>query len=149
MRCPIDKTDMIVVEHQRIELDHCLRCSGVWFDAGELDLLVSSLVDKGIDQSVRDLLTPNEARVSEAKRKCPVCRRKMDKIWLGKDPRVLIDSCPAGDGLWFDGGELHQVLRQIESTGPRDIISFLGEAFQSTHQVGEKDFKNSSLKDEA
>ena len=42
MRCPVDKSDMIVVEHQKIELDYCLKCSGVWFDSGELDLLVSA-----------------------------------------------------------------------------------------------------------
>jgi Zn-finger nucleic acid-binding protein len=31
---------MIVVEWARVELDHCPRCGGTWFDAGELDLLL-------------------------------------------------------------------------------------------------------------
>ena len=136
MRCPVDNVDMIVVEHQKIELDHCLHCAGVWFDSGELDLLISSLVARGIDQSARDLLTPQTADVKEARRKCPVCSRKMDKFWLGKEPRILIDSCPLGDGLWFDGGELHQVMKQIEPSGSGDIITFLVEAFQATHQGG-------------
>ncbi len=115
MRCPVDKSDMIVVEHQKIELDFCLRCSGVWFDSGELDLLVSALQAEGASMSHMDLLTPQEAKVTEAKRKCPICGRKMDKVWIGKEPKVLIDSCPIGDGLWFDGGELHQVLQQMET----------------------------------
>jgi uncharacterized protein len=133
MRCPVDKKDMIVVEHRKIELDYCLKCAGVWFDAGELELLVSALIAEGANISHKDLLTPRQAEVSEAKRKCPICGRKMAKVWMGEQPGVLIDTCPAGDGLWFDGGELHEVLRQMEPAGSKDIISFLGEAFGATH----------------
>ncbi len=136
MRCPVDKSDMIVVEHQKIELDFCLRCAGVWFDSNELDLLVSALRAEGADMSHLDLLTPHEAKTSEAQRKCPICGRNMDKIWQGKEPRILIDSCPIGDGLWFDGGELHQILQQIEPSGSKSVISFLGNAFEATHKRG-------------
>jgi uncharacterized protein len=134
MRCPIDKSDMIVVEHQNIELDYCLKCRGVWFDSGELDLLVAVLKSQGADLSHEELLTPQSAKVSEAKRKCPICGHKMDKVWIGKEPRVLIDSCPQGDGLWFDGGELHQVLCQMEPSnkaGSKDVMSFLGNTFKA------------------
>jgi uncharacterized protein len=134
MRCPIEKSDMIVVEHHNIELDYCLKCRGVWFDSGELDLLVSVLKSEGADLSHQELLSPQIATVNEAKRKCPICRHKMNKVWIGKEPKVLIDSCPQGDGLWFDGGELHQVLCQLEpanKSGSKDVISFLGDTFKA------------------
>jgi uncharacterized protein len=137
MRCPVDKADMIVVEHRKIELDFCLKCSGVWFDSGELDLLVSALKAEGADLSHDELLTPHEAKVTEKPRKCPICGRKMDKVWLGNTPRVLIDSCPIGDGIWFDGGELTQVLRQMapaKTPAGKDVVSFLGTAFEATHK---------------
>ncbi len=137
MRCPVDKSDMIVVEHRKIELDFCLRCTGVWFDANELNLLVATLHADRHQMSHMDLLTPHQARVKESPRKCPVCGRSMDKVWLGKEPRVLIDSCPTGDGLWFDGGELNQVLKQVDLAGNRDILSFLGNAFEATHKKDE------------
>ncbi len=136
MRCPLDKSDLIVVEHQRIEIDYCLKCAGVWLDSGELDLLVSALKAEGADPSHNELLFPQAAEVTESKRKCPVCGRKMDKVWIGKDPRVLIDSCPFGDGLWFDGGELTRVLCNLELTGPRNVISFLGKAFEAGCKPG-------------
>jgi hypothetical protein len=138
MRCPVDKNDMIVVEHQKIELDFCLHCAGVWFDAKELDLLVSTLGAKEGQMSQADLLAPQEATVKEARRKCPICGRKMDKVWLGEEQKVLIDSCPVGDGLWFDGGELRQILQQIETANPKDVLSFLGSAFEATHKTAEK-----------
>jgi uncharacterized protein len=134
MRCPVDKSDMIVVEHHRIELDFCLNCSGVWFDSGELDLLISALKAQGASLAGNDLLSPRKASVSEARRKCPICRKNMEKVWIGKEQKVLIDICPAGDGLWFDGGELHQVLQQMAAPGSKDVISFLGEAFKDTHK---------------
>jgi Zn-finger nucleic acid-binding protein len=129
MKCPLDKSDMIIVEHRKIELDYCLKCAGVWFDSGELNLLVSSLKAEGANLSHDDLLTAQEAKVIEAKRKCPICRRKMDKVWIGKTPKVLIDRCPVDHGLWFDGGELHQVLHQMEPSGAKDVMAFLGDAF--------------------
>ena len=132
MRCPIDKSDMIVVEHQKIELDFCQRCSGVWFDSGELNLLLGILKGGGAGLSQGDFLTPQPAKVNEAKRKCPICGRKMDKVWIGKEPEVLIDSCQIGHGLWFDGGELHQALHQLKVVGSEDVISFLGKAFPAS-----------------
>jgi len=134
MRCPLEKSDMIVVEHRNIELDYCLKCRGVWFDSGELDLFISVLNSEGAGLSNSKLLTPQSAKVSETRRKCPICGLKMDKVLIGKEPGVLIDSCPKGDGLWFDGGELYPILCQMESTpkaGARDVLSFLGETFKA------------------
>jgi Zn-finger nucleic acid-binding protein len=133
MKCPVDKEDMVVVESRRIELDLCLRCSGVWFDAQEMDLLVSAISADNRQESENDLLTPRPAEVNETPRKCPICGKKMDKVWLGKEPKVLIDSCPAGDGLWFDGGELHDIISQIKNDGKDDILSFLSKTFKAQH----------------
>src|SRR5512139_341128 len=116
MKCPVDKSDMIVVEHKSVELDYCQKCTGVWFDCGELELLLE--IKKSAEgQSCEELVKQEKASVTEAKRKCPICGQKMDKAWLGKDLKVLIDSCPIGDGLWFDGGELHQVISQARGKG--------------------------------
>jgi Zn-finger nucleic acid-binding protein len=138
MKCPLDRNDMIVVEHKKIELDYCLLCSGVWFDSGEMDLLLGTIgLPEG--QPLSNLVAADKADATEAKRKCPVCGHKMDKVWLGKTPRVLIDSCPLGDGLWFDGGELHQVLKQTVPQGTsKDVVSFLGDAFPVDLNEGSK-----------
>jgi uncharacterized protein len=138
VKCPVDKNDMIIIEQDRIEIDHCLQCAGVWFDSGELELLVSSLQAGGAEISGDKLITPDEAKTKETERKCPVCGRKMEKVWLGSTTKVLIDRCPRGDGLWFDGGELQQTLHQMhlpETQASRDIISFLDGAFNYTHST--------------
>ena len=40
MDCPVCKDAMIVMELNEVEIDHCLSCSGIWLDAGELELLL-------------------------------------------------------------------------------------------------------------
>jgi Zn-finger nucleic acid-binding protein len=137
MRCPIEKSDMIVVEHENIELDYCLKCKGVWFDAGELELLISMLKSKGTELAKPEFLAPKDAKTAEAKRKCPICGLKMDKVWAGGTPKVLIDRCPRGDGIWFDGGELHEVLCQMDNSHKelsKDIVTFLQNTFKADCQ---------------
>ncbi len=106
MECPCCKEPMIVLELHRVETDHCLVCGGIWLDAGELELLLESSEE-------RDALLNSfqvEKPTTEARRKCPICRKKMKKISCGRDKKVLIDKCRRNDGLWFDRGELRGVI---------------------------------------
>lgn len=131
----------MVVEHHHIELDYCLKCTGVWLDAGELDLLIAVLREEGAILSDVDI-TPQDADVEQAKRRCPICGRKMKKVWMGKGQAVLIDSCPQGDGLWFDSGELQKVIHGTEMSGTpplTGVLPFVGEAFRATCKHDEKE----------
>lgn len=137
MRCPVCHSDMIVVEHNRIELDYCRQCHGVWFDAGELELLLESLDLESLQVILDDVLELPEAQSGEKKRRCPICGRKMKKANIGQEPLILIDVCSRGDGLWLDGGELHQLITQAagisrdKPAAQKRVIDFLGEAFQA------------------
>jgi len=137
MKCPACNNLMIVVEHEDIELDYCTDCSGVWFDAGELELLLESMELEGASLSLDSILTSPEAKSSEKKRKCPICHQKMKKATVGHEPEVLIDACQRGDGLWFDKGEVGQLITQLadkpseKADSQGRIITFLGEVFRA------------------
>ena len=34
MQCPVCAVDMFVLEFERVEVDFCHRCGGVWLDSG-------------------------------------------------------------------------------------------------------------------
>ncbi|MFW6125843.1 MAG: zf-TFIIB domain-containing protein [Chloroflexota bacterium] len=137
MKCPACGALMIVVEHEHIELDFCADCSGVWFDAGELALLLETMQLDAGHLALDDVLTSSEARSNERKRRCPICGHRMKKATVGHQPEVLIDACPRGDGLWFDSGEVGQLITQLPDRAPKEgdsqarLVAFLGEVFQA------------------
>jgi Zn-finger nucleic acid-binding protein len=135
MICPVCKYAMVVVEYHNIELDYCDNCKGVWFDSGELELLLKS---QGLEEPKAffdGIFNSQEAASPEKKRNCPVCGRKMKKTGIGEQPEILIDACRDRHGLWFDGGEVAQLIRHLAGERPREndskghVINFLEEVF--------------------
>ena len=117
MICPVCKSNMIDVEYNRIELDYCTVCRGVWFDTEELELLIESMGLEEAGLAVDKITDSPEAETSEKGRK------------------VIIDVCRRGDGLWFDGGEVGQLIKQLinkpqaRGDSQQQVITFLGEVF--------------------
>jgi uncharacterized protein len=126
---------MIVVEHDQIAIDYCPICHGVWFDRGELELVTERACGPQSDLCVADILARPDASTVEEKRRCPICNRHMLKKNLGAELSILIDACDRGDGLWFDGGELHQVLSLSKTVDGSQIdagmISFLKDTLKA------------------
>jgi Zn-finger nucleic acid-binding protein len=137
MICPACKSDMIVVEYHRIELDYCPGCHGVWFDSGELELLLESAGLESPQPLLAGLPGSTEAGSAEKRRRCPICLKKMNKAVIGQEPEILLDVCRQGDGIWFDGGELNQLVGQLagemggKSSPQQEILAFLKEVFRT------------------
>lgn len=126
MDCPVCKNAMITLELSEVEIDYCTECRGIWLDAGELELL---LADR---QKARELLESfsTNTETSERARKCPICLKKMEKITVsGAVPPLLIDRCRKGDGLWFDKGELNDIVNSAELDEDNKIQKLLADMF--------------------
>jgi uncharacterized protein len=136
MLCPECRKVMIIVEHHRIELDYCPRCGGVWFDTSELELFLQAASLPQADFSPEALLRLPEVKETPHARKCPVCRRKMRDVAIG-EPAIIIEVCRRGQGLWFDGGEVQQLLTQLAAKSPSGegashrVLAFLGDTFKA------------------
>ncbi|MFC2034802.1 zf-TFIIB domain-containing protein [Chloroflexota bacterium] len=137
MICPTCHNITIVVEQEKIELDYCTDCSGVWFDSGELELMLELMGLEDTSLSMADILLSPEFKTTEKKLKCPMCNQKMKKVTIGREPHVLIDVCPEGDGLWFEGGEVSELITQhvarlsAKLDSQERIITFLGDTFKA------------------
>ena len=129
MYCPDCREPMLVLELQDVEIDFCDSCRAIWLDAGELELLL------GGSPGVADLLLGDlrpAGKVREARRRCPICSRKMDKTLCGRacqGDEVLVDRCPSGHGFWFDRGELGRVLRLGAADGASRVLDLLNRMF--------------------
>ncbi|MFC1738605.1 zf-TFIIB domain-containing protein [Planctomycetota bacterium] len=128
MDCPVCDNAMITLELADVEVDYCTDCGGIWLDAGELELLLKDA------EKAAELLGSFEVnqQTSEKRRKCPICLKKMQKITVGTGERpLLIDKCKKGDGLWFDRGELQDIVTGAELDEDNKIQKLLAEMFGS------------------
>jgi Zn-finger nucleic acid-binding protein len=125
MNCPHCKEPMIVVELNEVEIDYCHECAGIWLDAGELELLIEDSDEK--EKMIKSFTQAKQSR--EKKYKCPRCRKKMEKVFVGEKEDVLIDRCRFGHGLWFDKGELPQIIEIGSGKEENKVISLLKDMF--------------------
>ncbi len=126
MQCPRCKNPMIVLELAEVEIDYCPDCGGIWLDSGELELLLGNS-----EKAMKLLNLFAEDKVSkEEKLKCPICSRKMKKVLVGEEEQILIDQCKNNHGLWFDKGELYDILELGSIDDENKVLELLQEMFK-------------------
>jgi len=124
MHCPVCGEPLIIVERNNIEVDYCISCNGFWLDAGELELLYQ------ISNGSSDIMSPFKypaVKSDEKKYKCPICSSVLKKVRINE---IIVDVCPNMDGIWFDKGELSEVINKFQNSSEKsEVINFLGENF--------------------
>lgn len=125
MNCPSCKETLVILELHEIEIDFCTNCKGIWLDAGELELMLDDESEKAkLLQSLEIVDEFNEKRI-----KCPICSKKMEKV-RHKDVDTIADKCIRNHGIWFDEGELEEVIRAASVRGDNRFTILLKELFE-------------------
>jgi Zn-finger nucleic acid-binding protein len=126
MDCPVCKNAMITLELAEVEIDYCTGCDGIWLDAGELELLLG---DGGKSRLLISSFNKSP-KAGEKQKRCPICDKKMEKVAVGKgEPMLLLDRCVKGDGLWFDKGELSDIIERAKLDEGNRITQLLADMF--------------------
>lgn len=126
MKCPVCNELMIVLELEQIEIDYCTSCEGIWLDGGELELLLEEASGKEeLFSSFKEQLTSDEKIT-----RCPICFKKMEKIIVGVENKVLLDRCKDHHGIWFNKGELYEVAKLSSLDENSKVLTFLKEIFK-------------------
>jgi PAT family beta-lactamase induction signal transducer AmpG len=108
MRCPKCRSDMEQIDVEGIEIDRCVTCNGIWFDAGEADALRSGkaagLIDIG-DASV--------GKVHNAidNYRCPRCGDPIIRMVDPVQRHIWFEKCESCEGTFFDAGEFLDLSR--------------------------------------
>ena len=132
MNCPACTKPLIVLELHSVEIDHCTSCGGVWLDAGELQLLLEEATNR---DELMASLTEGVGGKEKAIR-CPICSKKLDKVLYGVDKKVLLDICPRNDGLWFDRGELQEVVDMGNFPANHRVYELINDVFGKNPRGG-------------
>ncbi len=111
MQCPACHQDQVIVEYEGVELDLCIDGHGIWFDKDELRQLFDVAGFPELLHDLEERLTFLPRGKHGPERRCPRCRGKMRHVAApGHSGDVILDRCRRGHGLWFDNGELEEVL---------------------------------------
>ncbi len=121
MKCPRCRKPLVILELNKIEIDHCLECGGIWLDAGELELLIGSPIEIRFEPAEKS---------GKRRNRCSRCGQKMDRVRQGGLNGVVLDRCKKGHGLWFDAGELEAVLQHEISGVDNRILEQLRGIFR-------------------
>jgi Zn-finger nucleic acid-binding protein len=119
--CPACGETLVTFELEGIEIDQCQKCGGIWLDSGEIDEILGRA-----GGSVRELSDAVKAadEPAQEKRKCVRCRAGLKAVTFRG---VALDRCPYGHGVWFDKGELAEIVKA--DTG--EVAGFLKELFKA------------------
>ena len=112
--CPTCATLLEESQYRTLFVDVCPTCHGMWLDRGELGGLVGYL--EGDEPHEQPGGTPHRQvvvaplQVHEPALYCPRCNAGMDKFNYAYDSNIILDWCPACQGVWVGRGELHKIV---------------------------------------
>lgn len=115
MNCPHCVNPLETSAYERVTLDRCAKCKGVWLDEGEIVTVVEVREASFSPDVVREAIArafagiPPSVVAGAKVVGCPKCGEEMRLLNYGYDSGVIIDRCMAAHGVWLDAGELEKV----------------------------------------
>jgi len=101
-------------------IERCGQCFGLFFDPGEIEILLTSAVSPVFSANIALLDNINKDRFRANKvfkyLKCPVCQTLMNRTSYGHRSGVVIDHCKI-HGVWLEGGEISHLLEWKKAGG--------------------------------
>ena len=107
MKCPKCHTETLsVFTIEKVAVDRCASCDGIWFDAEEL---VQLLAEDAV--YVASLRRGGADEVLDGKKgACPRDATELMRVYSAVDRTVIIDACPDCRGIWLDGGKFEKLF---------------------------------------
>lgn len=123
MKCPKCDGTLQRVQIDQVDVDQCDRCSGLWFDLGELQKVLAAEDVQKIRSTIDRSGTQDAQRAI-----CPVCggAGKMVPV-VSRNREVHVDTCSICYGQWLDGGELEQLRKKGLFQGVAGFFRSLGQ----------------------
>lgn len=120
-KCDVPLTTIDLKIDKKFLIEKCDQCNGLFFDPGELEMLLSKTVSNvfHIDENKLSELQTKHAQAREKDFKyvkCPACQVLMNRRPFGHKSGVIVDHCNK-HGYWLDEGELRQLQEWKKAGG--------------------------------
>lgn len=121
--CPHCQIQMQTIELQLKEpvyIERCGQCFGLFFDPGEIEILLQSTVSNIFDINLDLMSNINKDRYRKQEKfkyiKCPVCLEIMNRVNFAHRSGVVVDQCRL-HGIWLDNGEITHLMEWKKAGG--------------------------------
>jgi Zn-finger nucleic acid-binding protein len=121
VQCPKCGGTLQRVVQDKIEVERCTQCGGLWFDRLEADRLLkvkgsAAAIDTG-DSKV------GEQQNEQGQIQCPRCQTLMIRMVDMKQHHIWYESCTVCGGKWFDAGEFKDLQQHSVVDFFRDLFT--------------------------
>ena len=120
MRCPKCRADMEQIDHEGTEVDRCTICHGIWFDAGEFEVLRDKQTATAID--IGDRKTSAQSNTID-RYQCPRCGGAMVRVVDPTQTHIWYETCSSCSGSYLDAGELLDLSTMTISDFFKDLAA--------------------------
>jgi len=118
--CDIPLQTINLKQKGSFEIERCASCFGLFFDPGEIELLLESSVSGVFDVNFQLLGHVNKERYQKPEKvkyiKCPVCKILMNRVNFAHRSGVIIDRCKM-HGVWLNNGEITHLMEWKKAGG--------------------------------
>jgi Zn-finger nucleic acid-binding protein len=98
------------VTYEKIEVDRCTQCKGIYFDQFEKNQLLKMKGSEAIDIGDSKVGEKNDDAENV---KCPRCSEQMTTMVSSGRRRVSFDCCMNCGGSYFDAGEFRSLWKPV------------------------------------
>lgn len=140
---PLQTINLKVNGH--LYIDRCASCFGLFFDPGEIEILLDNTISNVTSVNWELLDNINQERYpadpSFKYLKCPVCQVLMNRVNFGYRSGVVVDQCKK-HGVWLDSGEITHLMEWKKAGGELlDHQQHQGKQAGVTSSLDSADFK--------
>jgi Zn-finger nucleic acid-binding protein len=119
-QCNIPLQTIRSTQDEKLYIERCEGCFGLFFDRGELEYALQQSVSNAYEINLEHIDNINKDRYSKPAdftyRKCPECGVLMNRVNFGHRSGVVVDQCLI-HGIWLDNGELTHLMEWKKAGG--------------------------------
>jgi Zn-finger nucleic acid-binding protein len=119
-QCNIPLQTITLNQNEKLFIERCESCFGMFFDRGELEYALQNSVSNIHEINREHIDNINKDRYLKpadfSYRKCPECSVLMNRVNFGHRSAVVVDQCVI-HGIWLDNGELTHLMEWKKAGG--------------------------------
>lgn len=120
LSCSACGTQMEEQEHHTVVIDVCPKCSCIWLDIGELEVILQQQLLVRSTNTSAGTLVKATPQGGGRYRKCPHCFKFMSQQNYKRMSGVIVDVCNL-HGAFLDAGEIQQIQQFLATGGEQRV----------------------------